>query len=332
MAIGDEFDSVVDERGDTLEAVFWGLVFLFTVGLFFLEFGIGVLEPEEEGLLPIATIVDFKQTMFLTALLGGGGVVVLITYAIFRYSSAFRDEPAPLTPGQGSFKFMIFVLAVMAIVGTTVFVGASTLAQTDEASPADAAAQHGVEQRLDMHVTAAQWYWRFDVAGIPGASGERVVLPADTLIVFETTSADVIHSFSIKELGITKDAIPGQTNQAWFYVGHVEGETELTYTTEDGGTRSVVADTYEVRCAELCGKGHSDMIGTVYVVSPEAYEEYAHAQGGEAAFESTGVGEAGGHEEDGHSEESSSDSGDDHDSSESGDSHSESYATVEVRP
>ena len=300
MAVGDDIGTVLDERGDTLETVFWGLVFLFTVALFFIEFGIGVLEPDEAGLLPIATIVDFKQTMFLTAILGGGGVVLLLTYALIRYSTAFRDEPAPLRPGEGSFKFVVYVLAVLAIVGTTIFIGAATLAQTDEASAATAAEKYGVEQRLDMHVTGAQWFWRFDVDGIPGAQADQVVLPADTLIVFQTTSADVIHSFAIKELGITKDALPGQTNRAWFYVGHVEGETELTYTTQDGTTATVPADSYDVRCAELCGKGHSKMVATVYVVSPEDYEAYAQANGGEAAFQSTGVSDG---EGDDHAEE-----------------------------
>jgi cytochrome c oxidase subunit 2 len=296
MAVGDDLGTVLDERGDGLEAFLWGLVFLFTLALFFYEFGLGIVEPEEEGLLPLATVVDFKQTMFLAALIGGGLFVALVVWSVFRYAVGNRDRPARMTPGEGRFTLSVFVLAVLVIMSTTIFVGASTLAQTDEASPADAAEQVGASQQLHLTITAAQWFWRYDVEGIPHTQAERVVVPANTLIVFETTSADVIHSFAIKELGITKDAIPAQMNTAWFYVGEVHGETQVS-----AGGETFDADRYGVRCAELCGKGHSKMIGSVYVVSQEDYHAWAEAVGGEAALESTGVG-GGGHD-DGHGDE-----------------------------
>lgn len=280
MAVGDDIGTVIDERGDTLETVFWGAVFLFTLLLFIWEFGLGALESGEGVLQPIGAITDFAQTMWLSGLIGGGGVVALIVYAVFRYGSGVRDRPAPLRPGQGSLKFAVYVLAVLAIVSTTIFVGAGTLAQTDEASPVEAAQMHGVDREVEMSVLAGQWFWRFKVNGVPGTQGERVVLPAETIIQFQTTSADVIHSFAIKHLGITKDAMPGQVNQAWFYVGEVEGETQLSFTGQDGQTQTVLADTYQVRCAELCGKGHSKMIATVYIVSPENYESWVASQGG----------------------------------------------------
>ena len=282
MATGDDAGAVTDERGDRLEAVLWGSVFLFTGVLFFWEFGLGAIHSGSVELQPIGTITDFAQTMWLSALVGGGGVVLLITFAVFRYSSGVRDRPAPLTPGQGSLKFAVFVLAVFAVVSTTIFVGASTLAQTDEATAAEAAEMHGVDREVEMSVIASQWFWRFDVEGVPVTQGEHVVLPADTVVQFQTTSADVIHSFSIKELGITKDALPGEVNQAWFYVGTVDGETELSYTGHNGTTHQAAADTYEVRCAELCGKGHSKMLATVYVVEPDRYREWVEAKGGHA--------------------------------------------------
>lgn len=294
MAMGDDIGTVIDERGDRLEAVLWGLVFLFTLALFFYEFGLGVIEPGEEGLFPVATIVEFKQTMFLAALIGGGLFVAFIVWTVFRYASGVRDEPARMRPGEGRLTLTVFVLAVLVIVSTTIFVGASTLAQTDEASPADAAERIGASQQIHMEVVASQWFWRYDVEGIPYTQAENVVLPANTLVVFDTTSADVIHSFAIKELGITMDAIPAQSNQAWFYVGEVHGETSVS-----AGGQSFAADRYAVRCAELCGKGHSKMIGAVYVVGQEDYHTWAEAVGGEAALESTGVG-GGGHDDDDH--------------------------------
>jgi len=279
MAVDNDIDTVLDERGDTLEALFWGSVFLFTLAMFFWEFGLGAIEAGEGVLQPIGTITEFAQTMWLSGLIGGGGVVILIVYAVFRYSSGVHERPLH-SPRTGSFKFAVFLLAVLAVVSTTIFVGAGTLAQTDEASPADAAERLGVDREVEMGVVAGQWFWRFDVDGVPPTQGERVVLPADTIIQFKTTSADVIHSFAIKELGITKDAMPGQVNQAWFYVGEIEGETQLSFTTQNGQTQTVAADTYQVRCAELCGKGHSKMIATVYIINPDDYERWVEAQGG----------------------------------------------------
>jgi cytochrome c oxidase subunit 2 len=298
-------DAVPDERGDVLESVFWGAVFAVTLAMFYYEFVLGVLEPEEAGNFPIATIVDFKQAMFLAAVIGGGGVVALVVYSVFRFGSGVRAAAEPLRPGQGSLKLAVFVLAVFAVMSTTIFQGAAVLAQTDEAAPQQAAAQAGLEQQIAMDVTAAQWFWRFDVAGVPFTQAEQVVLPADTLVHFRVTSADVVHSFSVKELGITKDAMPGSTNEAWFSVGHVEGETTYSYTA-NGTETSMQADTYEVRCAELCGKGHSKMVATIYVVEKDDYETWVTDVGGEAAFEATGAGDGGGHgDEGGHGEEES---------------------------
>lgn len=326
MAFDDDIGAVVDERGDSLEALFWGSVFLFTAALFFWEFGLGAVESGNVNIQPIGAITDFAQTMWLAALVGGGGVVLLIVYAVFRYSSGMRERPERLSPGEGSLKFTVFVLAVTAIMATTVFVGASTLAQTDEATAGDAAERYAVDREVEMSVTAAQWFWRFDVEGVPGAQGEHVVLPGDTIVQFQTTSADVIHSFAIKELGITKDAVPGQVNKGWFYVGEVDGETELTVT-NNGSTEQMAADSYEVRCAELCGKGHSKMLATVYIVSPDDYRTYVEANGGnpDGAFsvpddgiqvgEQTTPGDDG-HDEgsgDGHDEGSGDGSGDGHD-------------------
>jgi cytochrome c oxidase subunit 2 len=312
MATGDESGTVRDERGDRLEAALWGSVFLFTFALFVYEFGLGLFEPEEEGLFPVSTVIDFKQTMFLAALIGGGIIIALIVWTVYKHSSGIRDRAAPMRPGEGRFRLVVFVLAVLVVMSTTIFVGAATLAQTDEATPAAAAERIGASQQIHMEVTASQWFWRFDVEGIPYTQGDRVVLPAETLVVFDTTSADVIHSVAIKDLGITKDAIPGQSNRAWFYVGEVHGETTIP-----AGNGTVPADVYQVRCAELCGKAHSQMIATMYVVAPEDYETWAHAQGGEAALESTGVGG------DDHAEEG----GDEHSEEESGDEHSERVST-----
>nr|YP_010249644.1 cytochrome c oxidase subunit II [Taeniothrips tigris]QTT60741.1 cytochrome c oxidase subunit 2 [Taeniothrips tigris] len=67
----------------------------------------------------------------------------------------------------------------------------------------------------------------------------RLIVPYGTEIQCLTTSLDVIHSFSIPEMGIKIDAIPGRLNSIIFQVN----KPGLFYG----------------QCAEICGTGHSFM-------------------------------------------------------------------------
>jgi len=81
-----------------------------------------------------------------------------------------------------------------------------------------------------------------------------LVVPADRPVRLRLSAADVLHSLYIPQLGIKKDAFPGQ------------------YTTVR--TRVHEPGTYRGYCAELCGTGHSRMRTDVVVVSPAAYEDW----------------------------------------------------------
>ncbi len=58
-------------------------------------------------------------------------------------------------------------------------------------------------------------------------------------------SKDVIHSFFVPVFRLKQDAVPGRTIEVWFQA------------TKPG--------VYEIPCAELCGFGHSGMLGHVTV-------------------------------------------------------------------
>jgi cytochrome c oxidase subunit II len=53
---------------------------------------------------------------------------------------------------------------------------------------------------------------------------------------------------------LKQDAVPGRTIEVWFEA------------TETG--------TYEIPCAELCGFGHSGMLGNLTVQSQEDYDKW----------------------------------------------------------
>uniref|UniRef100_UPI0030E22A9E cytochrome oxidase subunit II n=1 Tax=Thrips major TaxID=670476 RepID=UPI0030E22A9E len=119
---------------------------------------------------------------------------------------------------------------------------------------------------ISVKVFGAQWYWiyeNFDMNQgnsyssymIPDnellkmspchmgwrllQTDTRLVVPYGTEVQCLTTSLDVIHSFSIPEMGIKVDAIPGRLNSVNFKVNK--------------------PGLYYGQCAEICGTGHSFM-------------------------------------------------------------------------
>jgi cytochrome c oxidase subunit 2 len=132
------------------------------------------------------------------------------------------------------------------------FASNAVYASTDQPSPPDGKA-------LRIKVDGQQYVWRYQY---PGAGGKvfsytEMVVPSDTTVVLDITADDVIHSWWIPKLGGKMDAVPGYTNHTWFKAR--EG-------------------TYYGQCAELCGRNHANMLASVRVVSPEAYQQWYRGQ------------------------------------------------------
>lgn len=292
MSAPDEPDDVFDDVGyGTASAAFWGLVILAGVALFVWDFGGMSLSSLSAPGYPINYIDNLKVTLMTLEILGGGGTIVVIGYVVWRYAAPRRPAPTTLSPGSGKYTLTMWSLGVLFLMVMAIFMGAGTLALTDEnPHPANTV---GTSRQLHMEVVGAQWTWRMKVDGVPFVQSQRVVLPADTLVTFDVTSGDVIHSYAIQALGIKKDAIPGQTNHASFVVDsatpHDGGVFAGQTATIQAGDQTIQAVPYQVNCAELCGKGHSQMVATLYVVSPQDYGTWVRANGGSvpASFNET---------------------------------------------
>ena len=113
-----------------------------------------------------------------------------------------------------------------------------------------------------VQVSAKQFNW--DVT-YPGADGEfgttddlelenQLHVPVNKVVHIQLTSQDVIHSFYVPQMRLKQDALPGRFINMWFEA------------TKPG--------TYEIPCAELCGFGHSGMLGYLTVHSDEDYAEW----------------------------------------------------------
>jgi cytochrome c oxidase subunit 2 len=83
--------------------------------------------------------------------------------------------------------------------------------------------------------------------------GEMVV-PVNTPVITHISSLDVIHSFAVKPMRITQDAIPGLRIPTHFIPNRTGN--------------------YQIICAQLCGSGHYGMKGAFTVVTQEEYDAW----------------------------------------------------------
>ncbi len=131
------------------------------------------------------------------------------------------------------------------------------------------------KSEMTLKAVGHQWYWSYEYPDQedisfdsymikekdlkPGqvrllSTDNPVYLPIATTIRILTTSADVIHSWTLPSLGIKKDSVPGRLNEVWLRINK-EG-------------------TYFGQCSELCGPGHAFMPIEIRAVSPKDFEKW----------------------------------------------------------
>ena len=126
---------------------------------------------------------------------------------------------------------------------------------------------------VQIRVIGKQWFWtyqypqdgnfQYDSVGLSDAAAKAaheprilgvdnvMVVPVNKVIEIETTGADVIHSWSLPEMGVKMDAIPGRLNHTWF--------------------KANFTGTFYGQCSELCGARHAFMPIEVKVVTDAQY-------------------------------------------------------------
>ncbi len=129
-----------------------------------------------------------------------------------------------------------------------------------------------VKQRLPeaphatVRVIGQQWAWSFVHPGADGAldtaddirTVDELRVEVGKPYLFELTSRDVLHNFSVPVFRLKQDAIPGRTITGWFEA------------TETG--------TYDIQCAEICGIGHGLMPARIVIESAEDHAAWVASQ------------------------------------------------------
>ena len=169
-------------------------------------------------------------------------VVVLLLYFAVKY----RDDTglkvgAPIT---GSIPLEIGWSLVPFFVAMAIFVWATVVFFQIVRPP---------DQALELYATGKRWMWR-----VQHPDGQREInqmhVPIGRPVKVTFTSEDVLHDLYIPAFRVKADAIPGRYSTIWF---------TPTKTGE-----------YHLFCAEYCGTKHSGMIGTVYVMEQDDYQQW----------------------------------------------------------
>jgi len=197
-----------------------------------------VLAAHGEAASQIATLtwVLFALAGFVFALVAAATLLALTGPARFRAMLASRK-----TIVIAGFAFPVVVLTVLLFTGLRLTAALSS----DVANP------------LKISVRGEQWWWRVSYALPDGGrfeSANEIRIPVGRAVLFELTTADVIHSFWIPSLAGKMDMIPGRV-------------TALRLSAERPGI-------YRGICAEYCGGPHAWMALSVIAVPQADFDEW----------------------------------------------------------
>lgn len=190
-------------------------------------------------------------------------VLCLLLYIMIRFRASKNRTPS--TTSHNTLLEIIWI-AVPIIIVILIAIPSVKLVFKQEKIP---------QSEMTVKVIGRQWYWSyeypdhgniyFDSYMIKPEEQEskelrlldvdnEVVLPINTYITFQVTSADVIHAFAMPAFGLKIDAVPGRLNEVWTYI-------------EEPGT-------YYGQCSELCGPYHAFMPIKIRAVSKEEFQEW----------------------------------------------------------
>jgi cytochrome c oxidase subunit 2 len=208
------------------------------------------------GIIPTASerTSDYNLTLEVFTVLAAPVfmlVMVVAFYSLFTWRVAerpLRDGP----PMRASRGVQFAWVAISAVLVTGLFAwGLIFLNRADAAPPPGS-------NVLKIYVTGEQWNWNYTYPQYGNAQSDVLEVPINRPILFQITSLDVVHSFSVPAWGLKEDAVPGRF-------------TYIRVTPNQMGD-------YSVRCYELCGMFHAYMEGPVRVVSAADFAKWVVTQ------------------------------------------------------
>jgi cytochrome c oxidase subunit 2 len=196
-------------------------------------------------------------------------VILLVMSFLFYALIHFRQAKGGVLEGpavRGNTRIQTaWVIVTSAIVLGIAIFGTVELESPDGAGSGSGPSPLTVPSgpKLPVQVIAQQWLFTYRYPTYGGVETTQLELPVNKTIEFNVTSLDVIHSFWAFKLGVKADANPGVNNIAF--------------------AKPTEEESFEVRCAELCGIWHGAMVNPGKVVSQSAFNTWIHEQQTELA-------------------------------------------------
>ena len=201
------------------------------------------LNPASPGAKSIANL---HTTILWIAVIVFAIVSGLLIYSLVRFRRRSADEPEPDQSFHGSavLETIWTIIPVGILVGILVLTF-QTLQDINPDRPTD----------LTVRVVGKQWLWEVQYPEYNIKLTNEMRIPVGTDVQVELTSADVIHSFWVPQLGGKTDAVPGYLTGTWF--------------------RADKPGTFRGQCAEYCGLGHAQMPIEVIAMDQASFDLWA---------------------------------------------------------
>ena len=181
-------------------------------------------------------------------------IMVMMLYAMFVFRRpADDDSDGPYIHGNTVLEIGWTIVPTVVVLGFGVW-GAITLNDITSPKP----------NEMTVNVTGQQWVWSFAYPEQGDFASSELVLPVDRTIVLKMTAEDVIHSFWVPEFRVKQDLVPGR-------------ETTLRITPTEAGE-------FALRCAEICGLNHTQMVATVRVLDAAGFQAWVDEENAAPAF------------------------------------------------
>lgn len=231
--------------------------------------------------LPVAASAHAAELDAVLAAIHWHVLILLVAWsAFFIYVLVrFRRGRQPLARRE-SLGWLLPALAIGAVIAGDVVVLATSALPAWYRRTAEPPA---TAEPLEVRVVAEQYAWNIHYPGPDGRFGPTgaafigaanplgidrshpdarddigllnvLTLPLGRTVIVHLSSRDVVHSFSLPEMRVKQDTVPGMVTRTWF-------------------TPTAIGR-WDIACSQLCGLGHYRMRGEYAVLGPEDWERW----------------------------------------------------------
>jgi len=181
-------------------------------------------------------------------------IMVMMLYSVFVFRRQDGDETdGPHVHSNTKLEIGWTIVQTAVVLAFGVW-GAVTLNEITSPKP----------NEMTVNVTCKQWVWSFAYPEQGDIASSELVQYLDRTIVLKMRAEDVIHSFWVPEFRVKQDLVPGR-------------ETTLRITPTEAGE-------FALRCAEICGVNHTQMVATVRVLDTAGFQAWVDEKNAAPAF------------------------------------------------